>query len=383
MADGDSSKMVSGGRDDSPPRLTGKPPDAAVDTVSVLQIATALLRQRRLVVCFALGLIVLVAIVTLVMPRSYTAATSFIPRPSEVGSSRFAGVAAQLGLGNLGSDPAQSPAFYGDLLRTDEILRQLVLTEFAVRVREGVRRGNLVEWFEVKGSTPERRTERAIRKLRERMSVSVRRETGLVRVSVTSHWAALSRQVTERMLLLVQSFNVDRMQSQAAAERQFVEARLEEAGKALRGAENELRDFLQENRGFESSSELRFQYERLMRNVSMRQQVYTSLAQSLEQAKIEEVRNTPVITVVDEPRDPARPDRRRLLLKSVLALVFGATLGAFVGLGREFAFGKRANVWKEYAEFRIERKALAAELKRPWRLLGLRGGRGSSVASGE
>jgi len=71
----------------------------------------------------------------------------------------------------------------------------------------------------------------------------------------------------------------------------------------------------------------------------MQQQVYSSLAQAFEQARIDEVRNTPVLTLVDPPNLPAEPDRRWLLAKALLAALLGAMIGAFVALSRDF-FGR-------------------------------------------
>src|SRR5262249_39127465 len=79
-----------------------------------------------------------------------------------------------------------------------------------------------------------------------------------------------------------------------------------------------------------------FEYDRLLRAVTMQQQVYSSLAQAFEQARIDEVRNTPVLTLVDPPNLPAEPDRRWLLAKALLAALLGAMIGALVALVRDF-----------------------------------------------
>ncbi len=44
-----------------------------------------------------------------------------------------------------------------------------------------------------------------------------------------------------------------------------------------------------------------FEHDRLERPVSMRQELVTAMAQAYEQARVDEVRNTPVITVIDQP----------------------------------------------------------------------------------
>ena len=85
--------------------------------------------------------------------------------------------------------------------------------------------------------------------------------------------------------------------------------------------------FLQANRRYEDSPELTFQQERLQRTISLRQQVYTGLVQALDEARIAEVRDTPVITVLQAPYLPPGPDDRSLLLAIALGLVLGGMAG--------------------------------------------------------
>jgi capsule polysaccharide export protein KpsE/RkpR len=95
----------------------------------------------------------------------------------------------------------------------------------------------------------------------------------------------------------------------------------------LRASEDRLLAFSQANRRIQDSPDLIAQRARLERDVTMQQQIYTTLAQAYEQAKIEEVRDTPVLTVITPPEVPARPDSRRLAVKgallTALLLLFG------------------------------------------------------------
>lgn len=84
--------------------------------------------------------------------------------------------------------------------------------------------------------------------------------------------------------------------------------------------------FLQANRQWENSPDLTFQHDRLDRDISLRQQVYTTLVQSFEQARIAEVRDTPVITVLQAPYLPGR-DSRRIALIGIVGLGLGAMAG--------------------------------------------------------
>jgi uncharacterized protein involved in exopolysaccharide biosynthesis len=108
--------------------------------------------------------------------------------------------------------------------------------------------------------------------------------------------------------------------------------------------------------------------------VDIRQAVVIALAQNYEQARIDEVRDIPVITIVEAPAVPALPDPRMLLLRGVLALVAGAVLGALLAFFPAFVRASRTDTAGELDEFRPLKRAAAHEIRRPWQLLGF--GRG-------
>jgi len=121
--------------------------------------------------------------------------------------------------------------------------------------------------------------------------------------------------------LLVQDFNRERRAGQARAEREFAASRLTDAERELRAAEDAVRSFQSRNRDFRSSPFLQLDLERLQREVTRRQMVYNGLSQSFEQARLEEVRNTPVIAMVELPELPARPRPRGALLSALVAFL--------------------------------------------------------------
>jgi uncharacterized protein involved in exopolysaccharide biosynthesis len=134
----------------------------------------------------------------------------------------------------------------------------------------------------------------------------------------------------------------------------------------MRSAEDRLQAFLQRNRDYRNSPELTFQQERLARDVSLQQTVFTTLAQSYEQAKIEEVRDTPALTLIDAPERPPQPDGSGLVKKGLLAVILGGLLGLGVALVRE-GFGRAHGAGsEELREFHALRRATFDQL-RPWR----------------
>ena len=109
--------------------------------------------------------------------------------------------------------------------------------------------------------------------------------------------------------------------------------------------------------------------DRLAREVLVQQQVYATLAQAYEQARIEEVRDTPVITVLASPQRPGRPDPRALIKKAFLALLVGGVLGFLVAAWRAYVQEARQDEPGAFDRFALLRREAREDLRRPWSLL--------------
>lgn len=312
---------------------------AADDDLTLVGLLEFLVRHRRLILGTGLVAFLVVGIYAFVRHRTYTSTARFIPQASTEGAlARLSGLAASFGVSVPAADAGSSPAFYADLLQSRDILRRTVETPYAFVARGDSVHGTLVALFKSRGDTPAIRRDAAAKDLLQSIDVKVGRETGTVDLDVTTPWPELSRQVAARMIQQVSDFNLTRRQTKAGAERRFVESRVAEAADSLRAAESRLQGFLQGNRDYRNSPQLLFAHDRLQRAVDMQQQVYTTLAQSYEAARIDEVRNTPVITVMEAPDLPAKPDPRLALVKGALAGIVGLALGAFFAAVRQ-AFG--------------------------------------------
>ena len=207
------------------------------------------------------------------------------------------------------------------------LLNQIAVDTFLVPELGG-RRIAFVDLLKIKGSTPAARRERAIAKLDEVVNASVVKSTGVIEITAFTKWPSVSFAIVDSLLRGVNKYNLQMRQSQAAAERRFVDARVAVADSELRAAEDRLAGFLTTNRQFSGSAELSFARDRLQREVSMRQQVFTSLKQADEDARIREIRDTPVISIFDPPNVRAEPEPRGRV-QSVLG---GMMLGAFFGV---------------------------------------------------
>jgi uncharacterized protein involved in exopolysaccharide biosynthesis len=341
----------------------------AAGDFSLAGLARVLLSRRRLIIGLGLGLAFVTGLQGILTARTWTSGATFMPQTRRTPAAGLSGLAAQLGISVPTLDAGQGPGFYADFVTSRTMLGALADTSFELPSDTGLARVRLVDVYRAGGGTPERRRDALIRKLGSRVTAVAMLKTGVVRVRVTAPNPELARQMTGFILDGLNRFNLVTRQSQAGAERRFMERRLDEAGGELRAAEDRLQGFLQRNREYRNSPELTFQQERLSREVQMRQQVYTSLAQAYEQAKIEEVRDTPVITVVEAPEAPVRPDRRGALRGTIVALFAGALMGGLLAIILAAIERERAGNTGEMLAVESELRALRGELRRPWLLL--------------
>ena len=301
----------------------------------VTDIGLTLLRTYRIWLAAPLVLMLLMSVYLLIRPTRYTASAAFIVQGGSTIPSGIGALAAQFGAGGVLGDASESPEFYADLLTSDAFLRELVTAPLAVSGSPGdsITMSAIYASNEVDAGVAQ---EKAVEQLRDHLAVSVGAATGVVTVSATTSQPYVSAQLIARALESLNRFNVDVRRTQASEERRFVEGRLDEAGRALRAGEDSLEVFLKRNREFRNSPTLTFDFERLQRMVAIRQSIFTGLAQTYEQVRASEVRNTPVIAIVGAPIVPPRADQRSWLLRLTLSGAIGLALGVFGALFFDF-----------------------------------------------
>ena len=327
---------------------------------------SGLLRHRYLILRLGLLGALLSVGLNLLKPDSYSAFSALMPQ-SPRQSNALAGIATQFGLALPPSEPGQTPTFYQDLIYSTQLLTTLATSTFPDPANGGAQRP-LVAILKVEGETPASRVNKAVLTLRRLIKPTVRAKTGVVDVSVRTHDPKLAAAISERLLDLVNRFNLETRQTQAAAEARFIQGRLADAKAELRVAEDRLQYFLQRNREFRSP-ELTFQEERLRRDVTLEQQIVLTLSQSYEQARIDQVRDTPAITILERPVPPAEPDPRHHARRAVIGALLGLVLGVLWVWGRDFLRALMGRREPEVREFQTLVDDSTADLRRPWRLV--------------
>lgn len=332
---------------------------------SLIALLALLLRRRTTLVWSAIICATLFTGTALLRDRTWSTSVSFFPQGKKMGGNLSA-LAAQFGVGVPTGDANESPSFYADLVKSRAILAAVVDSGVVVDPKQG--RVDIADAYKIKSKNPALRRDMAIKALSQAVTISTNAKTGVVSLKVSSRSAPLSAAIAQQLLDLLNSFNQDTRRGQASAEREFTEKRLEVVRKELREAEDALARFLQSNR-VATSAALQAEETRLKGETSMQRELYTNLAKSYEQAKIDEVRDTPVITVVEKPEMAARPDPRGIAMKGLASLFAGLVLGALLAFVLEGFSSQSEARSPAQEEFNRLGAATLRDLRRPWRLL--------------
>lgn len=332
--------------------------------ISLLALLNIILRHRRLLLLSGLVMAVLLDLRPLLLARTYTSDASFMPQQDN--PSKMEGIASQIGIALPGTPDGTQ--IYADLLRSREVLRAVAETRYTFPTQDGERTVSLVDLYGT-GATVAVRTASAAKKLNGLLGVTVSPKTSVITIKVTAPYPQLSRDVTQRLIDELNRFNLERRQSQAGAERKFAETRLSEAQAELRMAENGLETFYAQNREYRSSPHLSFQADRLTRDVALRQGIFNIISQTYEQSKMDEVRDTPVITVINRPEMPLFPDSRGLLRTTAVGFLIGVVIAMIIAFIRDYFRRREDAVSDELTEFAHLRSEIRYEIAHPWSLV--------------
>jgi Uncharacterized protein involved in exopolysaccharide biosynthesis len=320
--------------------------------------AEALARRGWVLVALPFAFGVLAYAATFLMAPEYTATTSFVTdardRTPTLGG--FSGLASQLGVG-MGSSPTSSPQFFADVLRSTDVMTGVLSS----RIPSGGRDSVLVlDVYDTGGGTPDERMERAVRTLRRKLSANVNPRTSIIEMSVSAPAPKLAVAIAQRFVAVLNRFNLETRQSQAAQRRRFTGDRLHEVQDSLARAEAMQTAFLQTNRSFQNAPALAAQYDRITRQISTYQEMYSTLRREYETARVDEINDTPVITIIERATPPVHPSSPRRMVYAVA----GAMLGGFLALALILVLAYR----EEFRRARpVEYSRLVAILRRTLR----------------
>jgi uncharacterized protein involved in exopolysaccharide biosynthesis len=179
---------------------------------------------------------------------------------------------------------------------------------------------------------PSPEEDEALKAIDDMVSASVDEESGLMTISVTAGGPRLASTLAESFLDHFKT-RVRAIRTEKVRERlQFVEGRFQEVEEELETAEERLAQFLERNKN-PTTATLQFRRDRLQRQVSFKEQLYSELQSQLTQTRLDLQRQQPVVTVVEEPVPPVEKSAPYRFLIVLMSLILGGVVGVGLGFG--------------------------------------------------
>tara|TARA_Y100000590_G_scaffold122400_1_gene140070 strand:- start:11 stop:1438 length:1428 start_codon:yes stop_codon:yes gene_type:complete len=150
----------------------------------------------------------------------------------------------------------------------------------------------------------------------------------------------------------------------------FINNRINSVKNDLLMSEKNLKSFNEQNRQI-SSPALELEQERLARDVEVQKNIYMTLKQQLELAKIEEVQEASILQVLDEPQTPLNPVNINVFSTVVLGAFAGLGLGVLLGFGRSYFNNSNIDERKKLRRVRNFIKKKIKDIFIDYRILGM------------
>ena len=309
---------------------------------------TALWRERKKFIYFngAVLAVVLVILIFFVKPY-YTSTVTILPDygSKETTLSQLSGLASLAGVSVGQGSPTD---VYQNLLTSEAVLTPVIYANYKTeKFPDSV---NLVQYFEIK---PDKSLPADLQSRFEFISAynalskgilttDVDNMTKILTVTAKMPEAELSAEVADRAVESLDNYIRTKRKSYATDQLAYIETRMSQINDSLTIAEDKLKDFREQNRLVVQSPELMLEQTRLSRNVEILGSVYLELSKQYELAKIDVIKDTPIVNVREYAKDPvikAGPHRLTTLIIimflsamfSALYLGFRENIGKYVG----------------------------------------------------
>ena len=309
-------------------------PEGPREETSLLAFLSIILAHRRLIAAFALAGTLIAGLIASTEADLFVSRAAFVVRGARQ-TVQLPGGAAGLGLAlSAFSEFSQSVSFYADLARSKGILGRIASKQYVSSKSPAVKR-SLAQVLGIDEPDQVKAAKLAVEHLAKNVSYTISSRTGVVVLSVKESDPMVAQQVNANILTEIEKWSKDEGHQQAVREREFIEGLVADARARLAQAEQAVRTFLELNRQYESSPELVLEFNRLTRDVNLRQQVYTSIAETYEQARVEEVRSPTVLNIVETADLPVEPQRKEALRTTLIGLTAGLLAGMVLAVLRQ------------------------------------------------
>lgn len=195
---------------------------------------------------------------------------------------------------------------YQNLIMSETVLNSVIYSKYNTEKYESS--VNLIQYF-LKDDSEENNSRKNFLKMYEMLAktavrTNVDRLTKILTLTVTMPESRLSAEVANKIAESLDLYVRTKRKSYASEQRFYLEKRTTQVKDSLTIAEEKLKTFREQNRVVLQSPALLLEQGRLMREIEILNAVYVELTKQLEIAKIDDIRETPIVNIRELAQDP-------------------------------------------------------------------------------
>ena len=309
------------------------------DTINLSDVILLMAEQLKVIVLttFISIFITFTYVQFIKVPQYISWATVLLPESKMGNLGGLAGVASQFGVSVPTESTADlsSPSLYPDLLSSRIFAEKILYKEFYVE-KYGKKLpllSILTHGDDPPGVDRDILVASAISSLSGILEFNEASNSPISSIKVTTFDPLFAKQLAEVVLSELEALNRFYKSQTTNKKTVFIEQRIAAVEGDLESLEQALKVFNQQNRQI-SSPALQLDHERLERDVEIQKEIYLTLKQQLELAKIEAVQQASMLQILDKPQVALGPSNKNLKLNVVLAGIFGVSLGILLAFVR-------------------------------------------------
>ena len=308
------------------------------DTISLTDIMLTLARQLKVIIITPTILCTLMIIYVLFFTKPvYTSTAKIMSSSSGGGMSQAAGLAAQFGIA-MPTGQSEPKWVYPEIIKSRTLARSMLKRKFDTN--EFGPQKNLLQILTYGNGDPQVGLDTleimAVNNFLGMIDISEDIKTAILTLSINASEPNLAREVNQAIIEELDAHQRKYNKAKTSDTKKFIEERIIDTEKELMSAEESLKIFMDRNRRIENSPALQLERQRLTREVTVLTGVFTTLKQQYETTKIEEVKESDYVVILDPPEVPLIRSKQGKKKMVILAGLLGIALGIGIAFVLEY-----------------------------------------------
>ena len=154
--------------------------------------------------------------------------------------------------------------------------------------------------------------------------------------------AEMSAILANKMIFLLKNYVTDYRTQKAKQDYDFIKGQYEQAKARFQKAQDTLAKFQDQNLNL-ATAQAQTRLKSLQDEYNLAYNVYTGLAQQMEQARIQVQQNTPVFKILEPATVPIKKSSPKRVIILILSVMFGVFVGIWFVIGKDAYLRKNSN----------------------------------------